>query len=87
MKNAKKKDFVRINSEKFRKSVSISDVEDLDLLSNISMRNDGTSSSGENDYSDFSGRHSACPAPSLRRLQLKTKRRRNAPPAQCSRKL
>ena len=57
MKNAKKKDFVRINSEKFRKSVSVSDVDDLDLLSNISMRNDATSS-GENDYSDVSGRHS-----------------------------
>ena len=48
---------MRINSEKFRKSVSVSDVDDLDLLSNISMRNDGTSS-GENDYSDVSGRYS-----------------------------
>ena len=49
----KKKDFVRLNSEKFRKSLSL-DLDDLDGLSNISVKNDN-SSSGDNDYSDASG--------------------------------
>ena len=50
----KKKDFIRLNSEKFRKSISISDLDDLDGLSNLSLKNDN-SSSGDNDYSDNSG--------------------------------
>lgn len=49
----KKKDFVRLNSEKFRKSLSI-DLDDLDGLSNLSLKNDNNSSSGDNDYSDAS---------------------------------
>ena len=49
----KKKDFVRLNSEKFRRSLSI-DLDDLDGLSNLSVKNDN-SSSGDNDYSDASG--------------------------------
>ena len=49
----KKKDFVRLNSEKFRKSLSF-DLDDLDGISNISAKNDN-SSSGDNDYSDASG--------------------------------
>ena len=49
----KKKDFVRLNSEKFRKSLSL-DLDDLDGLSNLTVKNDN-SSSGDNDYSDASG--------------------------------
>ena len=48
-----KKDFIRYNSEKFRKSVSISDIEDMDGVS--PQQN---SSSGENDYSDNSVKNS-----------------------------
>jgi len=47
----KQKDFVRLNSAKFRKSFSVSfEGDSLDNLSNLSLRNDN-SSSGENDYS------------------------------------
>ena len=48
-----KKDFIRYNSEKFRKSVSISDFEDMDGVSP-----QHNSSSGENDYSDNSVKNS-----------------------------
>ena len=49
--DAKQKDFVRLNSEKFRKSFSVSfEGDSLDNLSSLSIRNDN-SSSGENDYS------------------------------------
>ena len=55
-KSTKHKDFVRHNSSKFRKSLSVSsDVDSLDGISNISLKNE---SSGENDYSDTSGKMS-----------------------------
>ena len=53
-KSTKQRDFLRHNSDKFRKSLSISsDVDSLDGISNMSVKNE---SSGENDYSDTSGK-------------------------------
>jgi len=58
---AKPRDFIRLNSGKFRKSLSVSsDNDSLDNLSYLSIRHD-TSSGGENDYSsktETSGKHS-----------------------------
>ena len=51
-KSTKQRDFGRLNSGRFRKSLSVSsDVDSLDGISNMSVKNE---SSGENDYSETS---------------------------------